>query len=148
MHGEAKFSVSTAKHSAMHYIRTKIWRFVLRESIQEWRSVTFSDKSTKRCQRTEDDNGLFSHYCRGATSSSVFRFKRNGHFFNRQDGTNSSYYTVHLKNVQHSSKNGRRHSFYIPQSAHTVVWALFYIAPYIMHANTRTARRLALKRMP
>ena len=32
--------------------------------------------------------------------------QRNGHFFNRQDCTNS-YFTVHFKNVQHSSKNAR-----------------------------------------
>ena len=53
-----------------------------------------------------NDKVLCVHYQRGATGNSDFRFKRNGHSFNRQDGPNS-YFTVHLKNVQHSSKSVR-----------------------------------------
>ena len=35
-----------------------------------------------------------SHFIKGATSSSDFRFKRSGHFFNDQDSTNS--YLMHF----------------------------------------------------
>ena len=39
----------------------------------------------------KNNNGLFPHYRGGARSSSDFRFNRNSHFFNRQDGTNSYF---------------------------------------------------------
>ena len=44
----------------------------------------------------------------------------------------SSYFTVHFKNVQHSSKNARG---YILQSAHMVAWALFCNSPYVMYTS-------------
>ena len=99
---------------------------------QEWCSIMFSDKTADRRQRTEERQWPVSALSKRSNSSSDFRFKRNGHFFNWQDGTNSSYFTVYLKNVQHSSKNARG---YILQNAHTVAWALFCNALYITYAS-------------
>ena len=107
--------------------------FVLHKSTQEWCSVVFSDKTAERCQRTEEWQWPVSTLSRRTTSSSDFWFKRNGHFFNGQDTRNSSYFTFHLKNVQHSSKKARG---CILQSSHTVAWALFCNALCIMYASS------------
>ena len=60
--------------------------------------------------------------------------------------TNSSYFTVHLKNVQHSGKNVRG---YVLQSAHTRLLELgFCDGLYKCTLATCIARLLAFKCMP
>ena len=96
--------------------------FVLCKVHRSGAQLHFQIRQQRNTSVQRKDSGLFPHYQRGATSSSDFRLKRNGHFFNEQDGTNSSNFTVYLKNVQHCSKNARG---YILQSAHTGALVLF-----------------------
>ena len=91
MHSEAKFSVSITKHAAMHY-EALFYTKVHRSGAQ----LRFQIRQQRGANVQRNDNGLRSHYWREAMSSSDFRFKRNGHFFNGQDGTSSSCFVMEV----------------------------------------------------
>ena len=64
---------------------------VLRQTTQEL-CLPFQIRQQRGASAQSNDNGPLPHYGRGASSSSDFRFARNGHFFNGQ-GSDVCFWT-------------------------------------------------------
>ena len=63
---------------------------VLCQTTQEL-CLPFQIRQQRGASAQSNDNGPLLHYGRGASSSSDFRFARNGHFFNGQGSAICSY---------------------------------------------------------